>query len=137
LTKPPLPTKLLLDTHILIRMLMETRKLSREQFRLLTAAMRRAEPVALSAVTLIEIVALRNADQLKLSVDDISASIQSNPLFQVIPISFDITSEMAAIGGSLRDPFDWAIVATARVHGLRLVTSDERIIDSKLVEVVD
>ena len=55
----------------------------------------------------------------------------------MIPISFEIISEMSAIGGFLRDPFDWTIVATARVHGLRLVTSDERIIDSKLVEVVD
>jgi hypothetical protein len=29
------------------------------------------------------------------------------------------------------------IVATARVHGLQLVTSDERIVESGLVPVVD
>jgi hypothetical protein len=32
---------------------------------------------------------------------------------------------------------DRAIVATARVHGLTLLTSDERIVDSKLVRVID
>lgn len=36
-----------------------------------------------------------------------------------------------------RDPADRAIVATARVHRLRLVTSDQRIIESKLVPVIE
>jgi prevent-host-death family protein len=36
----------------------------------------------------------------------------------------------------LRDPADRAIVATARVHRLRLITADRRIIDSKLVTVI-
>jgi PIN domain nuclease of toxin-antitoxin system len=36
----------------------------------------------------------------------------------------------------LRDPADQAIVATARVHRLKLVTSDQRIIESKLVPVI-
>jgi PIN domain nuclease of toxin-antitoxin system len=37
---------------------------------------------------------------------------------------------------SLRDPADRAIVARARVERFRLVTSDQRIIESKLVPVV-
>jgi hypothetical protein len=37
----------------------------------------------------------------------------------------------------LRDPADRAIVASARVHNLRLVTSDRRIIESKLAPVVE
>jgi PIN domain nuclease of toxin-antitoxin system len=37
----------------------------------------------------------------------------------------------------LRDSADRTIVATARVHRLRLLTSDRRIIDSKLVSVID
>ena len=37
----------------------------------------------------------------------------------------------------LRDPADRAIAATARVHRLRLVTSDQRIIDSGIVQVVE
>jgi PIN domain nuclease of toxin-antitoxin system len=36
----------------------------------------------------------------------------------------------------LRDPSDRAIVATARVRNLRLLTSDQRIIGSNLVAVV-
>jgi PIN domain nuclease of toxin-antitoxin system len=41
------------------------------------------------------------------------------------------------IGDSLRDANDRAIVATARVHGLRLVTADQRIIASKLVHTIE
>ncbi len=41
------------------------------------------------------------------------------------------------MGPSLRDPADRAIVATARMHRLVLVTSDQRIIESKLVTTVE
>jgi predicted nucleic acid-binding protein len=34
-------------------------------------------------------------------------------------------------------PADCIIVATARVHGLRLLTSDRRIIESSLVSTVE
>jgi PIN domain nuclease of toxin-antitoxin system len=44
---------------------------------------------------------------------------------------------MAALGDALRDPADRAIVATARVHRLRLLTADQRIIDSDLVAVIE
>jgi PIN domain nuclease of toxin-antitoxin system len=48
------------------------------------------------------------------------------------PVALDVASL-----GVLRDPADRAIAATARVHRLRLVTSDQRIIESKLVPVVE
>jgi len=41
------------------------------------------------------------------------------------------------VGDSLRDPGDPEIVATARVHRLRLLTADQRIIESALVPVIE
>ncbi len=41
------------------------------------------------------------------------------------------------MGGALRDPADRAIVATARIHNLKLLTSDQRIIDSRLVPFIE
>jgi len=55
--------------------------------------------------------------------------------FLVLPLSYEVAAE-AALLGNLRDPADRAIVATARVHRLSLVTSDQKIIESKLVPVV-
>jgi PIN domain nuclease of toxin-antitoxin system len=61
--------------------------------------------------------------------------LNSNPVFRLLPLTYEVAREVASLG-ILRDPADRAIAATARVHRLRLVTSDQRIIESKLVQVV-
>jgi len=68
---------------------------------------------------------------------ELLGTLDDNPAFQVLPITVEIATEVATMGGgSLSDPADRAIVATARVHRLRLITSDQRIIESRLVAVV-
>lgn len=51
-------------------------------------------------------------------------------------MTYEVALEVAALA-ALKDPADRAIAATARVHRLRLVTSDQRIIESQLVPVVE
>ncbi|HET9320180.1 MAG TPA: type II toxin-antitoxin system VapC family toxin [Bryobacteraceae bacterium] len=129
--------RLLLDTHIVVRWLTDAKKLSREQVRVLEAAVRRTEPVALSAVSLLEIAVLSSQGKLrlKMTIDEFFGHLQTGPVFQILPLTFEVAAEVASLG-SLRDPADRAIVATARIERLRLVTSDQRIIESKLVPVV-
>jgi PIN domain nuclease of toxin-antitoxin system len=129
--------RLLLDTHVAVRWLIQATRLSREQSRLLEASVRRAEPVALSAISLLEIAVLTSGRKLDLKVglDEFFDALQASPAFRVLPLTYEVASEAASVG-SLRDPADRAIVATARVHRLRLVTSDQRIIESGLVPVV-
>ena len=129
--------RLLLDTHILVRWLTHARKLSREQAPLLEAAVRRVEPLALSAVSLLEIAVLASQGklELKMTVDEFFDHLQASGVFQVFPLTYEVAAEAASLVG-LRDPADRAIVATARVERLRLVTSDQRIIESKLAPVV-
>jgi PIN domain nuclease of toxin-antitoxin system len=131
--------RLLLDTHVVIRWLVEAKRLSREQVRVLERAVRRTEPVAYSALILLEIAVLTSEGRLTLkpSLSDFLEALQANPVFRVLPFTHEIASEVTSLGTSLRDPADRAIVATARVHRLRLVTSDQRIIESKLVPVVE
>ena len=129
--------RFLLDTHVVVRWLMESKKLSREQTRSLMEAIRRGEPLALSAVTLVDLAVLTSEGRLRISLEDIFDELRANPLFRVFPLTYEIASEVASLGRVLRDPADRAIVATARVHRLRLVTSDQRIIESKLVPVID
>lgn len=127
--------RLLLDTHILVRWLIEAKKLSREQLRLLEAAVKRNEPVAISAVTLLEISILASAQIIKVSLPDFLASIAGNPVFRILPLSFEVAAEVAFLG-PLKDPADRAIAATARINRLTLLTSDQRIIESNLVKTV-
>jgi len=71
----------------------------------------------------------------EIPVRDLS-ELESDPAFPIVPLTVEVAAEVAALGASLRDPADRAIVGTARVHKLRLLTSDQRIIDSKLAPVV-
>jgi PIN domain nuclease of toxin-antitoxin system len=88
-----------------------------------------------SAITLIEIVLIPGY-QLRSSARELLAALESNSDFQMIPLDIDVAGEFASMGDSLVDPADRIIVATARIHRLRLVTSDQRIINSNLVRVV-
>jgi PIN domain nuclease of toxin-antitoxin system len=122
-----------------VRWLSDSRKLSREQLRVLEAAVRRAEPLAISCMSLLEIAVLASDNKLRLrgSLAEFLAALEENPVFTILPLTYEIASEVAAIGDSLRDPADRAIVATARVHKLRLITSDQRIIASQLIPTIE
>ena len=93
--------------------------------------------MALSAISLLEIAVLAGQGKvrLKASLDEFFEDMQAKPVFTVLPLTYEVALE-AALLGNLRDPADRAIVATARAHRLTLVTSDHRIIESKLVPVV-
>jgi PIN domain nuclease of toxin-antitoxin system len=134
----PLLPRLLLDTHVLIRWLIDAKKLSRIQLRTLESAVQRGEPVGLSAISLLEIAVLASGEkpELKVPLDEFFQDLNSNPMFRVLPLTYEVAREVAWLA-VLRDPADRTIVATARIHRLRLVTSDRRIIESKLVPVVE
>ncbi len=125
--------RLLLDTHIVIRWLIEAKKLTREQARLLDVAVRRNEPLGISAITLLEIALLVSGNKLRVQVPEFLDSIVSNPIFRVLPLTAEVAAE-AGFLDALVYPADRVIAATARLHRLTLLTSDDRIIKSGLVK---
>jgi PIN domain nuclease of toxin-antitoxin system len=70
-------------------------------------------------------------------VDAVFEMLESSPALKILPLTIGIAREAPPLAAVMRDPADCLIVATARVHGLRLLTSDERIVDSNLAQVVD
>jgi PIN domain nuclease of toxin-antitoxin system len=133
-----LTPRVLLDTHILVRWLADPKRLSRDQARILDEVIRRREIVAISAITLLEL-ALLSSDgplRMKLSADEVFNELEASPVFRILPLTIDIAKEVSSLS-ALRDPADRVIVATARAHGLRLLTSDHRIIESNTVSVVE
>ena len=122
---------LLVDTHILYRWQAEPGKLTHPQTRALRNADNRGILISISAITLWELALLaahgriRTKGPLDLWLADIIA-----PPIEVIPITPEIAAAGAQLGsGFHKDPADRIIVATARYHGLKLVTSDQRIRD--------
>lgn len=87
-------------------------------------------------MSLLEVALLSSEGRLENRLEDVLGTLESDPFFLILPFSYEIASEFALLR-NLRDPGDRAIVATARVHGLRLVTSDQRIIESNLVPVIE
>ncbi len=130
--------RFLLDTHVLVRWLAEPRRLSRDQTRVVDEAARRGEPVAISAVTLLELAVLlaEGRHRIRASMEELFGEL-ANPLFSILPLTIEVATEVARLDSALCDPADRAIVATARVHRIRLLTSDQRIIESKLVAVIE
>lgn len=129
----------LLDTNILIRWRLESKKLTKEQHRVLQQVERWREPVAISAISLWEVAATvqRGAVRMSESLSSWLAEVESDPLIEVLPITVAIAIETTTLGRSYpSDPGDRIIAATARCHGLKLLTSDQRIRDSGIVAVV-
>ena len=96
------------------------------------------DTVGYSAITLLEIAILVDDGQIKLkcSLEEFFDCIQSHPALRLFPLTHEIAADVTMLG-SLRDPADRTIAATARVHRLTLLTSAGRIVDSKLVKVID
>ena len=88
---------------------------------------------------LLEIAVLfgEGSTRLRVPAQELLAALGPGTGFHIVPIDVEVAAEIAAMGDALRDPADRAIVATARVHRLRLVTSDQRIVETKLVPVVE
>jgi PIN domain nuclease of toxin-antitoxin system len=128
--------RFLLDTHVVVRWLSTPKKLSTDQLRVMREAHRQGETFALSAYSLVEIVMLAQGSRKISGIDHIFEELETNPMFRILPITIPIAID-AGVLNLLRDPADRTIVATARVHGLRLLTSDQRIIASKLVSFID
>ena len=121
---------LLLDTHILIWWRTEPQRLTKPQTAALASLESRGDPAAISAITLWEMAKMieRGRAEITVPLDDWLAEIESHPLLMVLPLSARIVAESVRLGADFhRDPADQIIVATARCHGLKLLTADERI----------
>jgi PIN domain nuclease of toxin-antitoxin system len=82
-------------------------------------------------MSLLELAFLNEGKQrLNFRLEEVFRALDTNPAFRIIPLTTEIAFEVAALGDALRDPGDRVIVATARVHRLRLLTADQRIIES-------
>jgi len=127
----------ILDTHVLLWWLAGDRRLSRGQKRVIGKASSDS-PIGLSEISLWEMATLYQLGRIKLDrpLREWLEEATAEPLVRRIGVSPAIATEVAALPPSFhRDPADRIIVATARVLGAKLLTSDDAIIRSKAVPV--
>ncbi len=94
--------------------------------------------MAISAIALLELAHMLYApvSRVKHGVEPLLRDLEENPLLHILPLTVEIAREIPGLQAVLRDLADSVIVATARAHGLRLLTSDQRILDSNLVSTI-
>ncbi|TVP78984.1 MAG: type II toxin-antitoxin system VapC family toxin [Puniceicoccaceae bacterium] len=90
----------------------------------------------ISDITLLEIAMLVEKERLfiNLPLKRYLLNIQEN--YPLISIEAQVAAEVYSLPLKQADPFDRVIVSTARYHSLPLITRDQAISHSNLVEVV-
>lgn len=127
-------TTALLDTHVLIWWLNDLTRLSPQQKEVVEAATPDT-PLHVSDISLWEVAMLQSLGRIRLALplrEWLDRAV-APPLVRRHGISPAIAAEVATLPDSFhRDPADRILVATARVLGATLLTSDRRIADASL-----
>ena len=129
----------LLDTHVLLWWLGAPDRLSNGQREVIEAADGK-EPLRVSEITLWEVAMLQSLGRIRLHLPlrEWLTRATSPPLVVRHGISPEVAAEVAGLPETFhRDPADRIIVATARVLGATLLTSDRKIIDARLVPTLE
>lgn len=124
------------DTNALIYYSTSQRHLSKRALAAFEGAAQRQALIYIPAVALWEVSNLERTGQIKLGqpFHQWLAELLAQPGFEVAPLDAEIVAEARNYGFN-NDIFDAAIIATAKVKDLPLITRDTAIIDSGLVEV--
>ena len=129
---------ILLDTHVLVMLALSPERLSKAAARAVARA-EAGDGLAIASITLWEIALLIDEGRILVhgSAESFLRQISRRPQLFVL----DLNPEIAALAfqfpaGFPKDPADRIIAATARAHGLRLVTRDQRLQDSALLRTI-
>jgi PIN domain nuclease of toxin-antitoxin system len=127
---------ILLDTHVLVWLQDEPRRLSRSA----ESAIRRSRAtgqIAVSVISLVELAGMLNRGRIRSSGSIESGLRRFVEGISVLPINIEIAGLTAYLPRDFpNDPADRIIAATARAEGLPLVTADQRILDCPLIKTI-
>ncbi|MEO0557604.1 MAG: type II toxin-antitoxin system VapC family toxin [Bacteroidota bacterium] len=126
---------IVLDTHIWIWWVNGSNQLTADQERELNAE----ERIGVSTISCWEVAKLVEKGRLELDrpvLEWLTRALRY-PGVELVALSPEIAADSAALPGEFhRDPADQILVATARVLGCRLVTSDRKILDYEHVQTL-
>ena len=128
---------IVLDTHIWVRWVHGDERLTRTQAEVIEA--NETDVIGVSAISCWEIAKLVEYGRLELpcSLGEWFEDALSYPGIRLLELTPEIAIESTQLPGEFhRDPADQMIVATARVYGCPLVTSDGRLLEYPHVETI-
>ena len=128
-------TSYVLDTHTIVWYVARPRALGRAATRVLRNVDRGRSAGWIPAIVVAEVALLRERGRTTLGVADLEATVDRNSALRILPLDLMQVREFAGLVG-LKDPFDRFIVAAARTLRCPLITADENIARTGLVEVI-
>ena len=128
---------IVLDTHIWLWWVHADERLTKTQIELIEA--NEANIIGVSAISCWEIAKLVEYGRLELpcTLSEWFEQAVSYPGIRLLELTPEIAIESTRLPGEFhQDPSDQIIVASARVHGRPLVTSDRKLLDYPHVETM-
>jgi PIN domain nuclease of toxin-antitoxin system len=128
---------IILDTHVWVWWVHASEHITSPQSQIIQA--NEKDVIGVSAISVWEIAKLVEYDRLELPcpLREWFDKALSYPGIRVVELTPEVAIESARLPGEFhRDPADQIIVATARLHGCPLVTSDRKILKYPHVKTV-
>jgi PIN domain nuclease of toxin-antitoxin system len=128
---------IILDTHAWVWWVHSDKRLTQIQREAIAA--NEAEAIGVSAISCWEVAKLVEYERLELPVplEEWLEQALNYPGVQLLALTPEIVIESTRLPGEFhRDPADQIIVATARVYGCPLVSSDEKILNYAHVKTI-
>jgi len=128
---------IILDTHVWVWWVHQDERLTPAQREAI--ATNETETIGISAISCWEIAKLVEYGRLELpsSLEEWFEQALNYPGVQLLALTPEIAIESTRLPGEFhRDPADQMIVATARIYGCSLVTSDEKILNYSHVTTI-
>jgi PIN domain nuclease of toxin-antitoxin system len=121
-----------LDTHTCVWALAAPRKLGKIARRVLEA---HRDRVWVPAAVVAELALLRELGRVGIGLPELKVAIAAAESLCFLELGWDQLEIYSGLAG-IRDPFDRLIVSAARARSAKLITKDEGLAESGLVEVV-
>jgi PIN domain nuclease of toxin-antitoxin system len=128
---------IVLDTHALIWLLEGTSALGRRAAGLANRALA-ADRLWTSAIAFWELSLLIRRNQVRMTVtlDEFRTRVLGLGIYEAA-LTGDLAIAAASLSGSIKDPADCFIAATALVHHGKVMTADARLLEAGVAEVID
>jgi PIN domain nuclease of toxin-antitoxin system len=119
---------ILVDTHVVVWLAFDPSRLSKNARVAIDDTREKAEGLAISDITLLELTTLSNKGRIRLDISLESFLREVEARFVVLPISARACVRALRLPATYpKDPADRIIGATALVEGMSLVTADREI----------
>lgn len=124
-----------LDTHACVFALASPKKLGGKAKRALQSVESGASIGWIPAAVVAEIVLLHELGRSGIGLQQLEAAMEDAPSLRFLPLDQPQLREFAVHTG-IRDPFDRLIISAARATHARLITRDEDLAETNLVQTV-